>query len=334
MVQTIRFYTYFSDRTFVYFCHVNELQLNYSQHQMSDKKTYNVEKYFLLSAEAFCAEVLSNGISFDELVINFRGSFAKSYSNDIATVEEGRGRSESLVVSVNRDGIYDKMPEGLFHQTKGGSNTSALSAMVGEYKRYREEERQARKFFQPLEQEIFRYAIAAEQKEREIRAGILNGNIGTAFLDFWNIDKSLPSRPSAALVLIMPWIKQIKGNSNLTAKALSMMLEKPVTITSEIAHETSRTTNTFCLDTNASLGNDTICGSKLYEPIEQWVFTMHDMLPKELSKFTSHEPYGLFLQKFEELFIPLEVDVKFNYEYSSKADVTAEEQVLGYGYCL
>jgi hypothetical protein len=301
---------------------------------MADQKKYGTSQYHLLKAEAFCAELIANGVSFDDFILRFQGAFRKSYRNDIEQVVPAKDGSEQITITINRDGLYDKLPEGLFHQTRGGARTGGLSGMVGEYRRFRDEEKQARKFFQPIEQELFRYAVITEQEERKLQFGILNGNLEAEFYRFWNIEPSLPQKPASVLVLIMPWIAQIKGNRRLTAKALSMMLGKPVDSMLVIAEEQYDQKAGFRLGADALLGRDTVCGNHFAEPYEQWVFRIADLDGHEVEAYTEHNAYGRFLKRFEELFIPLEVEVKFEYHCQEATGEEAVSPVLGYGFYL
>lgn len=296
--------------------------------------TLHTQKYYLIKAESLCAELMAGGISFDDLVIKYSGSFRKSYRNDIEHAEQVKDGSDQVVVEINRDGIYDKLPEGLFHQTRGGSNTAGLKGMVGEYRRYREEERQARKFFQPVEQELFRYAVMVEEEERKLQYGLLNGNLESDFYRFWNIDQALPQRPASVLVLIMPWIRQIKGDMQLTAKALSMILAKPVQTELRIATEQQEDKTGFILGEQVTLSMDTICGNRFAEPYVQWVFTISGLTADETEWYTPLKPYGKLLQRFEELFIPLDVVLQFEYHCEETVEAEQPEPILGYGFYL
>ncbi|MFA6056723.1 MAG: hypothetical protein WC756_00890 [Taibaiella sp.] len=301
---------------------------------MPTETTLNIQKYFLLKAEALCAELMANGVSFDDLIIKHSGSFRKSYRNDIEIAEHAKDGSEQVIIEINRDGIYDKLPEGLFHQTRGGSNTAGLKGMVGEYRRYREEERQARKFFQPIEQEFFRYAVMVEEGERKLQYGILNGNLESDFYRFWNIDQSLPKKPASVLVLIMPWIRQIKGDMQLTAKALSMILAKPVQVEERIVEEQQDDETGFMLGENVTLSMDTVCGNRFAEPYVQWVFTISSLAAHETEWYTPQKPYGKLLQRFEELFIPLNAEAQFEYHCEETIAAEQPEPILGYGFYL
>lgn len=302
---------------------------------MPTNTSFHTQKYYLLKAEALCAELMANGVSFDDLIIKHAGSFRKSYRNDIELINQNKGDSEEdILIEINRDSIYDKLPEGLFHQTKGGGNTSGLKAMVGEYRRYREEERQARKFFQPIEQEFFRYAVMVEEEERKLQYGILNGNLESDFYRFWNIDTALPKKPASILVLIMPWIRQIKGDINLTAKALSMILAKPVKAEIKVVEEQMNEGTGFRLGADASLSMDTVCGNQFAEPYVQWIFTIEDIDPGAIALYTPQQPYGKLLSRFDELFIPLEAEARFEYQYEKSVAAAETEHVLGYGFYL
>ncbi len=301
---------------------------------MADEKKYGNHQYYLLKAEALCAELMANGVSFDDLIVRFQGAFRKSYRNDIEELSAAKDGSGQIIIKINRDSLYDKLPEGLFHQTRGGARTGGLSGMVGEYRRFRDEEKQARKFFQPVEQELFRYRVITEQEERKLQFGILNGNLEAEFYRFWNIESSLPAQPASVLVLIMPWIAQIKGNRQLTGKALSMMLGKPVNTELVIAQEQYDSKAGFLLGEGALLSMDTVCGDHFAEPYEQWIFTIEGLDHDEMEVYTEYMAYGRFLKRFEELFIPLEVEMKFEYHCQEVPEEETAAPVLGYGFYL
>ena len=90
---------------------------------MADEKKYGNHQYYLLKAEALCAELMANGVSFDDLIVRFQGAFRKSYRNDIEELSAAKDGSGQIIIKINRDSLYDKLPEGLFHQTRGGART-------------------------------------------------------------------------------------------------------------------------------------------------------------------------------------------------------------------
>ncbi len=296
---------------------------------------YNNQRYYLLKAESLCADLIENGIGFEDLFIRFAGSFRKSYRNDIEEVTfSGEGRKSPVTIELNRDGIYDKLPEGLFHQTRGSSRTASVSAMVTEYRQFREEERMARKFFQPVEQEIFCYQVMIEQLERKIQFGILNGDAGAAFYDFWDIDPRLPKKAVATLILIMPWLRTIKRDKDLTAKALSMALAKEVSIVEKVSYTGYSADAGFVLGGASYLSRNTVCGASGTIPLVQWVFTINGLSYEEMEDYLPGKGYGQFISRFKELFIPVEIDALFDFANPMEINPEKKDAILGYGYYL
>jgi hypothetical protein len=291
---------------------------------------YDNARFSLLKAEALCAEILDNGFSFDQLVLRPTGSFRKSFRTDFTIAEQKDPQEEQLEIQVNRDGIYDRLPEGLFHQTKGNSKTSDVGSMVDEYRRFREEERNARRFFQPLEQEFFRYAIMIEQEERKLAKGMYEGSLEKLFFEFWDISQDLPSEAASRLIRIMPWISRIKGNLQLTEKALELILAKPVTAKEKQVIQHYSTDITGGLG-EIELGVDSVTGIGYSDFSVTWVFSIRELTATEIASYPENESYGRLLKRFEELFIPVAVDVVFEYEFLVKEKEEEEaEWLMGY----
>lgn len=302
---------------------------------MTPDKPYSGKNHVFLKAEAFIASLLSSGLSYDKLVTERAGSFAKSYRRDIEEVkvrEDDHGR-QVWHVKVNRDGIYDRLPEGLFHQPRAqGAATAGVGQMVSEYRRFRDEEKAARRFYQPLEHELFRYATAVEQEEQLLLWGLLSGELSNAFAAFWNLEEGLPEAPSSALVRLMPWAQLIKGDPALCAKALEMMIGAPVAITERVVqlHEKERE---LCSLGEGVLGVDTVTGHSFEEAALNWVFTIGPLPAEQVSSFLTDAPLGRFLQQFIDIFIPVEIDVVFEYQPDMETAETTE-YILGYSFTL
>ena len=301
----------------------------------TEKAGYERIDAALLRAEAFCAELTGNGFPFDDFIIVHDGSFRKSYRPDVDDLKKRYADSgePQLQVTITRDGLYDRLPEGLFHQPRS-SQTSGTQVMVSEYRRYREEEKAARRFFQPLEQEIFRASVAVEQEERSLMSNMLSGNLRNIFFSFWEIDAGLPPEAAAVLVRIRPWANIIKGNRDVTAKALGMMLGLPVKAETRTMATTFSAGSSMSLG-EAGLGTEMICGRSITEYSNCWAFTISGVPAAGISQYLEDAPLGRFLNKFEEIFIPVETDIIFDFELEQSAEDAAEtEQVLGYSMLL
>ncbi|MBC7829325.1 MAG: hypothetical protein H7122_16370 [Chitinophagaceae bacterium] len=297
---------------------------------------YNQAQHIALRAEAFCAALLDNGAFFDSLTIEFAGSFRRTYRNDIdnVSIENGDRKNDKISLVLNRDGIYDKLPEGLFHQSLGSGRVSALKDMIGEHRRYKEEEKAARKFFQPIQQEIFRFAVMAEQEERNILFGTLNGQVSEAFFRFWDISEDLPLSAAEIMIRLMPMQKRIKGDKKLIAKALQLALNKQVSVAETTVEQQQHDNTIFRTGDGSMLGLDTITGNVFAEPSRRWTFTIHDLTASETAQYCDNKPFGKFLQRFTEIFLPLEIETKFEFEPEEETGEKEREYIIGYGFYL
>jgi hypothetical protein len=299
---------------------------------MQNKKEYNSTAHTYLKAEAFFAEMIANGLSFNETRVVYNSNFKKSYRNEIDSVRIVKNKetnTSEMELVLNRDGIYDRLPEGMFHQSKGNSKTATTAQMSEEYRRFKEEEKMARKFFQPIEQELFRYATLVEQEELNLAFGVLNGDIKNELASFWNIPDGLPAEPVNRLVQIMPWVKMIKGEIVQTAKALELILDKPVRFEALEIFDHQINKDLHCTFFE-ELGIDTVLGGNFCEPTLGWKFIIENISNNEIADYRSGSSYGKLLKHFEEILIPLQIDIIF--DFSVIATDTAEREIfLGYG---
>lgn len=299
---------------------------------MKKKKQYGSSAHHFLKAEAFCAEVISNGVVFDKIRLKSDSNFKKSFRDDIEKVvftQNAETHEYDIDLTVNRDGIYDRLPEGLFHQTRGNSKTQTVTQMTEEYRRFREEEKLARRFFQPLEQEFFRYSTLVEMEERNLAFDLLNGNLKNELLVFWGVPKDLPENIVRKLVQLMPWVGFIKGSPELSCGALSLLLSKEVQFSrSEFSRQKASGSATSL--GIGQLGIDTTAGEEFWEPGEYWTFTIDGVRKDEIEFYRPEGPFGKLLQHFEEIFIPLPIDIRFEFEVVPAAADVETDDVLGY----
>ncbi len=292
---------------------------------MPEHKKYDKAVVALLKAEAFCTELLNNGILFEHITYEAIGSFKRSYRPDIDAVTSS-DLHDTVNVKVNRDGIYDKLPEGLFHQPKGTSRTRSVTDMVEESRRYRQEEKQARKFFQSLEQEFFYHSVMIEQEERYVVSEMLKGSLDQIFSDFWDIKNHVPEEHRNTLEQIMPWLYRIKGNRHLTARALELVLCKPVSVSERFEIKEFETEESGELESMA-LGVNSVSGKGFWDNTVTWTFLIEELTTEELVQYMDGATYAGLLSRFEELFIPLDIEVC--YDFGLKEEVFAEP-VMGF----
>jgi len=281
------------------------------------------------TSEAVCAELLPN-VSIENIKTHQIGSFKKSYRNDIERIEtEEYSTKTNFNIFINRNSIYDLLPEGLFHQTLGSKRVTSVGDAVIEHKRFKQEEKDARKFFAPIEQMLFRFRIYTELAETEALFDIQNGKLNNTFFKFWNIDQNLPAPEANRMLQLMPYCNFIKGNPDTTNIALSYILNKEVTIsTVGRLNRTSLAQPRAVQDTR--LGIDTVLGSDVEEVLLYWIFTIGNLAKKDIADYAVSNKMSKLLSRFTEIFIPLEIDVEFELSGQPQGAEEMGEDILGY----
>lgn len=288
-----------------------------------------------LQLEILCTELIRRGVAFDKIRLDKQSNFKKSYHGDIESISEiisERSFREELQVTTNRNGIYDRLPEGLFHQPLGHSKVSSAASMKEEHRRYRNEEKEARKFFQPYDQEFFRYHLLVEQAEQAMSISLLRGNVNETWMHFWDLPDQLPMEASDAFVRILPWCFLISGDLDLTANALQFILGKSVSVNVYWQSEHYSDIAPFKLG-NALLSDNTVLGKKYSMPTLHWHFTIHDLSVAERRAYPKEQPMGKLLKRFSDIFLPIHICTTFELTPDA-SQPDQQEEVLGFGFVL
>ena len=280
--------------------------------------------------EVVCAGLLQN-VSMEHIKTTHTGSSRKSFSYDIEKIEMETYRDTTeFHIHLNRNSIYDLLPEGLFHQTLGSNRVKNVKDAVTEHKRFKEEEKQARKFFAPIEQMLFRYRVHSELTETDALSDIQNGKLNDSFYRFWRVDKKLGKAETDRMLQLLPYCHFIKGDLDSTTTALSYIINKPVSVSQDSRLNEATLENPRQLS-NTSLGIDTVLGNGLKEQLLYWIFTIQEVDNRDMGDYTEGGRLFKLLQRFTEIFIPLEVDAEYDVSGVVTKDDVAEENILGYG---
>ncbi len=272
----------------------------------------------------------------DHIKVTNQSAFTKSYHNDIEkmVIDDHEDDSKTIFeLFINRDGIYDKLPEGLFHQTKGSRQVKTTQDAVKEHKQFKTEEKLARKFFAPIEKMLFQYEVSTELAEREALYDIANGKLNQAYYNFWNLEEDLPEPEANRFLHMLPYAAFIKGNTQATTTALRFILNKELGFTTGFRHEYGSVLHTDSFE-DLRLGIDAVLGANHNELLPVWEFTISGIPQSQIHDFVDQAPLGRILQKFTDVFLPIEVEVVYQFETLMPKENETKTSILGYGCSL
>lgn len=201
-----------------------------------------------------------------EISIRLLGTFRRFFSKDVEKIRSHSNtlKEEEWEVFLHREGFYDFLPEGFFH-TNTRKYFKDHHETIAEFRKHKEEEKNARQFFMPLEQEFYKHYINKEIFEQEF---YFTPETIREFIDFYNLkDLDLNIYQKATLFFVMPYVSIIAGNLSLTETCFEIILQEKVQFKTQFSAivktyiEIDPDLNSVILGKNSTLGHDVIDGN-------------------------------------------------------------------------
>ncbi|WP_315814928.1 hypothetical protein [Paraflavitalea speifideaquila] len=184
-------------------------------------------------AEVIAAEMLEQGADPDRILILMMGAMKRTVSKDVSLIEEvvsDYDRRSYTLIKTAREGIYDMLPQRLFHQAPTSRSLRTEKELIKAIKQREEEERNARKFFLPFECAInFLRAQLALYETRLDKRSEYN-DLVSIFSHHWPIFQYLDARQADIFLHLLPIIHDIRDDHRIIENVLEMMVQVPVHI--------------------------------------------------------------------------------------------------------
>jgi hypothetical protein len=135
-----------------------------------------------------------------------------------------------LYFLVNREGIYDQVPEDLFHQPSDSINHADKQDIIREIKIQDELEKNSRLFFLPFEQELYRQRVKLEAEERSFLSAPDADLQNNFFDELWDLPDFLNNDQKTRLCTLMPVLNKITGDLGLASFIMEQVTGYPVEI--------------------------------------------------------------------------------------------------------
>jgi len=217
------------------------------------------------------AELVENKISADTIYFRNQSTFKRSVAKDISAVywSNAEDAPANLVFELNREGIYDMLPEALVHSQSKKTRNESDAKRSNEL---RKQERDARNFFSPLENEFHHRGLKLDTIERELLKNNNHRRNRQFFNYFFEDSSMLTDQQVLVLMHILPLSHKIRGDLGLIALTLTKILNFQVTVTcnwERKRYQTPATANLFLgdriLGINSILNDHFEISSRYYE---------------------------------------------------------------------
>ena len=290
-----------------------------------------------IRAEVIVNDLLkSKDINDHEYVVYKEGQFKRAYRYDVldaGIIDYDFDATQVLKLVLSRDSLYDMFPENITHATVNDTPGKEVDSMIREFQIQKQQQKAARQFFSPFENEFFSHGVQIEGFERDFLTDLNGHLVPDMFYTFWGISKELPPLLISKFIRILPFAYKIVGNIELAGQILATLLEEKVTITKNNYQQYSDEKESISLG-NARLGLDLITGSSYDDYSNHFNIKIG---PLEHSNFVDYIHEGKkkkFIDLFYEYFFPIDVELETTILLPKEAETfefsATEKPILGY----
>lgn len=297
------------------------------------KQVNNTESDY--KAEVVAAELIEQEYDPDQILIVREGDSRRGYAKDIEKIYlqfSQQDLRDYLYIATNKAGIYDILPEGLFHQPIHRKLGADKEDVLEEIKIHRNEEFFARKFFRLFEFEADRMLVEAYLYESKYEKKVTNSNFVDIFMPYWPVLKLLTREQAIRFLHIMPIVHQIRNKYDEIAEAISMVLDIPVKI--ENIKLPAKDAGSFFESVIGEnfLGIDWVLGKSFDDGVYDLKMTIGPIPARTMPYFLKTNTGDTVLEVLCQLFLPADIFVVKDYKVSSEdaSFILSDDNVMAY----
>ncbi len=288
-----------------------------------------------VKAEVVINDLIRNGaIHEEDFRISPIGQFKRAYDYDIDKAESKTNDLDQTYINIilNRDSIYDMLPQAISHDKPHGELNKDVGDMVEEYKKINKQRKEAQLFYNPYENELFSFLLHMENKETQLLSSFNKGLPHELLQEFWDIPSDIPERILSKYLKILPHLHEIIGDTELTVALLSFIVEEDITYDIHKYNVVEDKDSQTSLS-DLRLGVNSVTGNSFVDYGYYLHIHIGPIINSSYIDFLPDQKYSTFLTDFYAKFFPLEVEITTNLLIKSeeeKFDMAQEKNFLGY----
>lgn len=277
-------------------------------------------------AEVIAAEMVENGAPIEQIILLMLGPLKRPFSKDVDTITDevsDYDHKEYFMVKTPKEGIYDMLPEGLFHLPNSHKSAKTEKEIIDSIKKRREEERNARRFFLPFEAAISYLSIQMALYENVIDKRSDYDELIKIFSPHWKIFQYLDTRQANIFIHILPIIHDIRDEHRIIETIFELVFLLPVQIT--VRQELSLKRNESIVSDlgNSRLGVDFTTGNDTYDSGDDEILI--NIGPMDNQQFQQFMPEGTgskILELLCDYLLPVNIDIITQFDLKEEDKIT------------
>lgn len=283
-------------------------------YEMPDRQPNTDDSDF--RAEIVAAHLVEKGYDPDKIIISRLGAERRGFGKDteeLAVYYSEHDQSDYVQIFVNREGIYDILPEGIFHQPVIRKFNKDKEEMVDEVKIHREEEFFARKFFRLFEIELDHVLTDIARLEIAFDKRISHPDYTGIFRPFWPVMELLNREQAVLFLHTIPIIQKIRNNHSSIDESLTLILGVPIHLEPVILKKKETISDFESSLGKSRLGLDLILGNTFNDGLYDLKICVGPMSALKMKNFLKGAKDDNILNGLCKLFLPADVFTVMEY---------------------
>ncbi len=268
--------------------------------------------------ECLIFSLLEQGlIETDDISVIFSSNFKRGYLKDIVSAKLEKASDyeysdrQILRLEIAREGLYDMLPKAVFHEYSDPRTISIDEAQL-EREKLQDEEKAARRFFYPFEQEFFRKRIEIEAMEHKGHNGFLSPFQNYILESLWPTMKCLSAFQKDFLFYMLPLAHKIVGNFPFVSRLFKILLKENIQINT-IHKEVCSLEDSLAssLGYNSVLGFDFIPGSEVLDDLPAIDICIGPVDTAAAADYLPGAPQERLINLLFDYFMPFDLDASW-----------------------
>ena len=260
-------------------------------------------------ANVIAAELVDHGFSVEDIYFKNVSIFRRFISKDVNNVlwDENDNEPDQLVFELNREGLYDMLPEGLVHAK---AQKKSPGDPQNEFVLHRKQEEHTRKFFSSFENEFLHSSLQLETIERELYNNRNADKTREFFEFFYGNSRFLTDIQVLTLLYILPLSNKIRADVKLISETLSKILNYKIVVVKQKNKPQLLKTNLPVASLNNSfLGIDSVISDNCIVHSFCYDLTIYDIAYQEYKDFRKNGKCSNVINFILPYFFPVSAEV-------------------------
>lgn len=274
----------------------------------------------------------------NQIFLKRLGNNDRSFKKDVDNIATQAYEFDETTISIEtfREGIYDYLPEGIFHTPTLGKAYTNIDQVVHQIKKQKEIEEDARKLFEPFELETYYVELVALHMENKYDILEESDLLTKTISELWTLLSELDTQTARVFIYLLPFFHSVRGSKQWFEKCLMAFLKVPVHITFVPNMIKNTDTVSGAMDNaDPQLGISTILSGDHMDGQRNWRINIGPIPYDILDQYVPQSGLRKLLKRLYDFCIPLNVDVveEFITERKEESFLLSDESntsILGY----